>query len=128
MKKAMKWYEILWQLPQWILGTVYMYILGNKVTDGFMYNGARYFVSKSQQGSVTFCKDYIFMSKAAQHSGYVIKHEYGHTLQSRYLGWLYLIVIGIPSFLWAFVHSHFTGNKRYYSFPTEKWADRLGGN
>ena len=28
-----------------------------------------------------------------------IKHEYGHQKQSLYLGWFYLLIIGIPSFL-----------------------------
>ena len=34
------------------------------------------------------------------HSDY-IKHEYGHTLQSKMLGPLYLFVIGLPSLSWA---------------------------
>jgi hypothetical protein len=58
-------------------------------------------------------------------------HEYGHSIQSRYLGPLYLIVVGIPSFIRA-------GYSRYYykregvfwtnyfnGFP-EKWANKLG--
>lgn len=52
-----------------------------------------------------------------------IMHEYGHCIQSRYLGWLYLIVIGLPSLLWAM----FYRGKNYYSFYTERWADKLGG-
>ena len=52
-----------------------------------------------------------------------IKHEYGHSVQSRRLGWLYIIVIGLPSLLWAMFYR---GNN-YYSFYTEKWADKLGG-
>jgi hypothetical protein len=30
-----------------------------------------------------------------------IKHEYGHSIQSKILGPLYLFIIGIPSLLWA---------------------------
>lgn len=58
-----------------------------------------------------------------------IKHEYGHTRQSKYLGWLYLLVIGLPSLVWAQCFENYrerTG-KSYYSFYTERWANKLGG-
>lgn len=56
-------------------------------------------------------------------------HEYGHTLQSLILGPFYLIVIGLPSLIWAGL---FGGWRRrrgvsYYSFYTESWADSLAG-
>ncbi len=56
-------------------------------------------------------------------------HEYGHTLQSRKLGWLYLFVIGLPSIIWAGCFDNYRKkhNKSYYSFYTERWADELGG-
>ena len=78
-----------------------------------MYNGASYFILKNQRGSVTFCKDYIFLSKKAWHKDHTIKHEYGHTIQSKWLGWLYLLVIGLPSIIWAFIHSNFSTGKKY---------------
>ena len=122
----MKWYEILWQLPQYILGYLYLWINYNNIMSGFMYNGASYFVLKNQRGSVTFCKDYIFLNKYAMNSDHTIKHEYGHTIQSKWLGWLYLLVIGLPSIIWAFIHSNFNAGKRYEDFYTEKWASKLG--
>lgn len=124
----MKWYEILWQLPQWIIGMVYLFLHEGRLVNGFTFNKVRYYVLEGQKGSITFCKDYVFLSTFAQRSDYTIKHEYGHTKQSDYLGWLYLIIIGLPSIIWAFVHSMFLQGKRYYDFPTERWADKLGGN
>jgi hypothetical protein len=58
-----------------------------------------------------------------------IKHEYGHTMQSKYFGWLYLLVIGLPSLMWAqcFVNYRRRTGKSYYSFYTERWANKLGG-
>lgn len=57
-------------------------------------------------------------------------HEYGHTIQSLMLGPLYLVVIGIPSLLWCSLPCCKKKRKNehisYYSFYTEKWADRLG--
>lgn len=57
-----------------------------------------------------------------------LAHEWGHTRQSLYLGWLYLPIIGIPSITWAWLHSSFKcfDTISYYSFFTERWADRLG--
>ncbi len=59
-------------------------------------------------------------------------HEYGHALQSRLLGPLYLPIVGIPSSLrvvYAAAQHVFT--KRpwdgYYAGFPERWADRLGG-
>lgn len=53
-------------------------------------------------------------------------HEYGHSIQSLILGWLYLPVIGLPSILWAWFICDWTG-KDYYWFYTEAWANKLGG-
>lgn len=55
------------------------------------------------------------------------RHEYGHCLQSRILGPFYLLVIGIPSLLWAAYHTAFRPKRSYYWFYTERWANRLGG-
>lgn len=53
-------------------------------------------------------------------------HEIGHSYQSLYLGPLYLLIIGIPSILWAGIfHKYFFKDKSYYSFFTESWADSL---
>lgn len=124
----MKWYEILWEFPQWLLGMFYLYANYGRIYTGFMYNGASYFVIDGQKGSVTFCKDYIFLSKYTMNSDNTIKHEYGHTIQSGYLGWLYLLLIGLPSISWAFIHRYFGIQKPYRSFYTEQSADKLGGN
>ena len=53
-------------------------------------------------------------------------HEVGHSHQSLYLGPLYLIVIGLPSLIWAGLIWKYT-NKSYYWFYTESWADKCAG-
>ena len=57
-----------------------------------------------------------------------VKHEYGHTTQSALLGIFYLLVIGLPSILWASLGEKYRKKhgKSYYDFYTEKWADKLG--
>ena len=70
--------------------------------------------------------DTIFLNVKGYPEGMArtVMHEYGHIRQSRMLGWLYLIVVGIPSALWALFYN---GPKEgYYRFYTERWADRLG--
>ena len=56
-------------------------------------------------------------------------HEYGHQIQSMILGPLYLIVIGIPSIIWAGLYGNVIprSHNGYYKFYTEAWADKLGG-
>lgn len=57
-------------------------------------------------------------------------HEFGHTIQSAFLGPLYPFIIMLPSFIWCGV-PYFAGYRKrrkmsYYDFFPEKWADKLG--
>ena len=62
----------------------------------------------------------------------ILRHEYGHSVQSMIFGPLYLLMVGLPSILWCRVpsigRSWRSGRRSYYSFITERSADRLGGN
>jgi len=56
----------------------------------------------------------------------LVKHEYGHTLQSSFLGPFFLPVVGLPSLIWArcFAGWRKKHSKDYFSFYTESWADK----
>lgn len=60
----------------------------------------------------------------------LLVHEYGHTVQSLILGPLYLLVIGLPSALWAaspgLARRRRRDRRSYFSFYTERWANKLG--
>ena len=59
-----------------------------------------------------------------------VRHEaIGHTKQSRLLGPLYLLIVGIPSLIWAILYGPIIKPTKngYYKFYTEKWADSLAG-
>ena len=60
-----------------------------------------------------------------------INHEYGHSMDSRKWGPLYLPVIGAPSGLHLLVRRWFrhiwTSLENYYDFYTERWANRSAG-
>lgn len=87
-------------------------------------NGSYWIIlTKGTKGSVSLGK-YVFLSYMA--SDRIKLHEIGHTKQSLMLGPLYLLVIGIPSILWAAMHKTVAPKKDYYWFYTERWADKLG--
>ena len=60
----------------------------------------------------------------------VLVHEYGHCIQSLLLGPLYLIAVGVPSYLWAnlprFRRMRREKKLSYYAVYPENWANALG--
>ena len=109
----------LWQLPQNILGEILsLYYKGGK---GRKYRGVRLHFSDTIPGGISLGR-HIILNESYRHDDVGKRHEWGHTRQSLMLGWLYLIVVGLPSIIWASRRRH-----NYYSFWTERWADSLGG-
>ena len=86
-------------------------------------------VHTAGSGLRTDVEDRFEMSPALER---ILRHEYGHSIQSMILGPAYLPVVGIPSILWCRVpplgRSWRSGKRSYYSFFTERSADRFGGN
>ena len=118
MKRLLLW---IWCFPQMLVGyLVKIFTKARKVDNYYEYD--------VPFGSISL-GEYVFICPAHYDDGDTLKHEYGHTLQSRYLGWLYLPVIAIPSIVWAGCFDWLRRKRgiSYYSFYTEKWADELGG-
>lgn len=109
-----------WELPQNICGHVMRCV--TKIDSFGCVKDAVYYVTSKIHGGVTL-GEYIFLSTASAKKELTRYHEYGHVLQSRMLGPLYLIVIGLPSIIRAAIGKY----KDYYKFYTESWADKLGG-
>lgn len=110
----------LWCFPQNLLGFLVKVITrAEKVGDHYHYN--------IQYGSVSL-GEYVFLCPSHWNNEKMLKHEMGHRIQSRKLGWLYLLVIGIPSIIWAgcFEGYRKKHNISYYAFYTERWANKLG--
>lgn len=118
--------KFFWQLPQVIVAFIYYWYLKYKddILDTCTFQGAVVFIKKESYGSVTL-GNHIFLSPIA--TDITVRHEWGHTRQSLILGPLYLIIIGIPSIIWAIVHRKIAPNTSYFDFFTEKWANKLGG-
>lgn len=119
----MKVLRYIWELPQNLLGLLLRVIY--KGTDS-EYEGAVVRRSLQMQGGISLGR-YIIVSQFASKT--TVMHEYGHCLQSRRLGWLYLLVIGLPSIVWAGLYGTVVKPTKngYYRWYTERWADRLGG-
>lgn len=117
----------IWQLPQHLLAIIYMGYLIMMCRD--LGVDSRYkqaiVIPCVMRGAVTLgC--YVFVGLNSEYRK-TVKHELGHTIQSKILGPLYLIVIGIPSITYCGLRRVFPSlrRKNYYNFYTEKTANYL---
>ena len=122
----------IWQLPQNLLGIVVraFYHVDHKL----VYNRLSVInVCKKFPGCVSLGDTIIVNAYPHDKEGWDdVKHELGHQVQSRKWGWLYLIVIGLPSSIFNVYDRLFHDNdkkwfKWYYNLPWEKDADKKGG-
>ena len=122
-KKSVFWWIIfiilcIWQLPQLLVALVMWPFLGKKklVADrhfNFCWAGER------MSGGISLGP----MAFVSTRSGFAtIAHEVdGHTWDSKLMGPLYLLIIGIPSIL----NAMFDFTKCYYDFFPERRANRF---
>jgi hypothetical protein len=109
----------IWQLPQNLLGLLFLLFIRGE--EKHSLGGISFYYSKGFNGGISLGK-YIIVGRKSETT---IRHEYGHCLQSQMLGPLYLLVIGLPSLIHAWLcdcHNH-----SYYDFYTERWANKLVG-
>lgn len=117
----------IWQLPQHLLAILYIGYLVMMCKD--LGVDSRYkqaiVIPCVMRGAVTLGY-YVFVGLNSEYRK-TVKHELGHTIQSKILGPLYLIVIGIPSITYCGLRRIFPSlrKKNYYDFYTEKWANNL---
>ena len=112
----------LWQLPQNLLGLAVI-----AFTRAFRTKDGRYWVTGVGGFGVSLGNYVIFGDMNGRYipSEKSIKHEQGHQKQSLYLGWLYLLVIGLPSAVGNLLNRVIDFD--YYKQPWEAWADKIGG-
>ena len=138
----MKWYQILWELPQTLLGVTLAKLVWRKnklenvsdveikylhglekitakkiyiVKDGYLKNLNSFSLGK-----------YAFIKFRCLHDLKTIRHEcIGHSIQSRIYGLFYLPTVGLVSAI-RNVYSRYRKIDYYGRWP-EKQADVLGG-
>ena len=137
LKNLKDWWLMIWTLPQSILGLITVIIIGAKPCKRWINGvGYDYYVANrfNSSWSGVSLGEFIIFAEDHYADDNSVKHEYGHHIQSNYLGLFYLIVVGLPSVIgniWdRIAHQNWTEIQRitwYYSRFPEKWADQLGG-
>lgn len=119
MMKVLAW---IWCFPQELMGLVV------RVVTRARYQMRGYYEYGVKCGSLSL-GTYVFLCPSHWGSERVLAHERGHVKQSWRLGWLYLLVVGLPSIIWAGCFRKWREERgvSYYAFWTERWADELGG-
>lgn len=113
----------LWQLPQHLLGL--LIILVTKGETKHKLHNITYYYYDPFPGGISL-GDYMIIGT---HWDKSVRHEFGHSIQSKILGWFYLPSVGICSGLHAATYEWRLKKgwvKSYYDYWTEKWADKLG--
>lgn len=122
----------IWQLPQNLLGLLVILFTGAHKTAI-----SEWVASKWPPFGVSLGNYIIFGGTGG--SVDALKHEQGHQKQSKYLGPLYLLIIGLPSVIgnvftrikWSLSSKDKEAAERivkyYYKQPWEAWANKLGG-
>lgn len=133
--------QITWGFPQTFVGFLFFCIYAR--CEHGLYRGA--VVTYWDKGEGLSLGLFLFLPRSAhlsselssadisdmrrERSARLHAHEYGHTIQSLFFGPFYLVIIGIPSLLWAsfppLARRWRQGDRGYYSFITERFADRL---
>ena len=123
--------QFTWALPQNLVGAMAYLILSRKHEHERFHNSYITYVEKENFGGVSI-GIFIFINPARKedwlHDTRI--HEYGHTIQSLFLGPVWLFVVALPSVIWA-------GSKRladyrkkndvsYYTLYCEGWANLWG--
>ena len=125
----------IWQLPQNLLGLLLISIYKPQKKH-VLRNGVEIHYSSKMRGGISLGKYCIVSTNHYRTRAMAslkrdsVRHEaIGHTRQSRMLGWLYLIIVGLPSFVWAMLYGSVIKETKngYYKFYTEKWCDKLAG-
>lgn len=108
----------LWQLPQNLAG-----LLLRLFYKGYDSEYCNCIVRRSvkMRSGISLGK-YIIINQWSRKD--TIAHEYGHSKQSKYLGWLYLLIVGLPSLIHAALCK--CKDHDYNDVWFEKWANKLG--
>lgn len=123
--------QLSWGIVQNFLGIILWTVLSvvNPKRKRGYYHGAvlTHWKFKFSMGLGMFI---FYGHEGTEEASEVLVHEYGHTIQSIILGPLFMLVIGIPSCVWAFTPVfgkwRKEGKYKYTDFYPEYWANKLG--
>ena len=124
MKKILFWiWQWTWGFPQTLVGFIVFLVCRQRPHSTYRGCVVTHWKKRGSMGMGMFL---ILGSDEPQ----VRVHEFGHSVQSVFLGPLFLPVMGIPSFLWCnipyFQRMRKEKGVSYYRFYPESTANRLG--
>ncbi len=131
--KTLLWYllQFTWGLPQNLGGLIWFLIYLRRPHT--RWHGAVVTRIRRRNFSGGFTLGiFIFLTEplSPREEQRLLAHEYGHTVQSLYLGPVWSLAIGLPSMLWCnlppFQRLRARRNISYSALYCEGWADRLG--
>ena len=113
-----------WELPQTLLGWLFVHVF-YKMESLDDHKDVKVGYLARKRFGISLGR-YIIIYRRV--SNKTLPHEYGHTRQSKMLGPLYLLVVGIPSVVLNVLSRIIRGNfaSNYYNRFPENWADKLG--
>lgn len=125
-------FRFIWELPQNLLGMIIYILQKHKIISIRKIDGRFYF--KNGNFGISLGSFIFWMPLLSDNNSdfpRVMKHEFGHSVQSFYFGPLYLLIIGIPSILRVLYSKIFLKVKKqawqnYYKGYPENWANTLG--
>ena len=118
--------SFVWEFPQMILAGMIFIFIKNNITGREVFKRSIILYIEGFPGGISMGR-FIMLNNRYIDDDLSKKHEYGHSIQSLILGWLYLPFIGLPSIIRAVIWK--AGNrdsKSYYLGYPENWANRLG--
>lgn len=116
-----------WELPQTLLGWLIMafFMLFVENTTKHRLNNEVVLVTIKQPLFGVSLGRYVVLNYLM--GTQTLNHEIGHCIQSKILGPLYLIVVGLPSITMNILSTFgILRRDRYYKRWPESWADELG--
>ena len=126
MNRFLKILLIIWELPQILLAGMIIVFLRRKIINRETFGHANILYIKNFPGGISLGR-FIILNAGYFNDRLSKKHEYGHSIQSLYLGWLYLIIVGLPSIIRIIVwRSLKLDSPTYYNGYPENWANKLG--
>lgn len=111
----------IWQLPQNIVALIMMPFLG-KLTPIAKNKWSCAYRGEKMSGGISL-GSFIFLSPYSAGRETSVRHEFGHAVDSRLFGPLYLLIIGLPSLL----NAAFGFTECYFDFYTERRANHRAG-
>lgn len=127
-----------WELPQSLLGAILLSFYEKTRLKTIDYKGHQVYIYDKFPGGVSLGY-YILIdyNRYDWNNQYIrqslknsIKHEYGHCIQSKYLGIFYLPTVGLLSSthnILCRIKDRYNISYDYYKFFIEYQADKLGG-